>query len=139
MGTTQLMSEPTSHPLSERAVAVPSWLRAAVRQLESTTSIDGLAAALDEVAGPVSSRRAGEALRGQWLGHALHPLLTDLPLGCWISAGLLDVVGGGRRREGARRLVALGLVLAVPTTLSGLAEFGVIRDRRPGGSPRCTA
>ena len=42
-------------------------------------------------AGPVK-----DALSGIWLGHALHPLLTDLPIGTWTSAVLLDWLGGGR-------------------------------------------
>lgn len=28
---------------------------------------------------------------GHWLGHALHPLLTDLPLRASMSASLLDL------------------------------------------------
>ena len=35
-----------------------------------------------------------DALSGTWLGHALHPLLTDLPIGTWTSAVLLDWLGG---------------------------------------------
>ncbi len=34
-------------------------------------------------------------LRGDWLGHAVHPLLTDLVLGTWTSASVLDLLGGG--------------------------------------------
>ena len=33
-------------------------------------------------------------LRGEWLGHALHPVLTDVVLGTWTSASLLDLFGG---------------------------------------------
>ena len=40
-------------------------------------------------AGPVK-----DALSGSWLGHALHPLLTDVPIGLWTSALTLDWVGG---------------------------------------------
>ena len=35
-----------------------------------------------------------DALSGTWLGHPLHPLLTDLPIGFWTSAFTLDLVGG---------------------------------------------
>jgi uncharacterized membrane protein len=60
----------------------------------------------------------------------LHPLLTDVTLGCWIGAGLLDVVGGRRSRRSARRLVGLGL-LAVPLTVgTGLVDWARSSDTR---------
>ncbi len=69
-------------------------------------------------AGPVR-----DALQGtSWLGHPVHPALTDLPIGCWTSAWFLDLAG---RRAGraADVLVALGVVSAVPTVAAGLADF----------------
>ena len=36
----------------------------------------------------------GLVLRGDWLGHAVHPLLTDVVLGTWTSASVLDLLGG---------------------------------------------
>src|ERR671937_183572 len=31
-------------------------------------------------------------LHGRWLGHALHPVLTDVPIGLWLASAVLDVV-----------------------------------------------
>src|SRR5215470_10169211 len=31
-------------------------------------------------------------LNGTWLGHPLHPLLTDVPIGAWTVAMLLDLI-----------------------------------------------
>ena len=62
-------------------------------------------------------------LRGRPAGHAAHPFLTDLPLGAWMSAGILDLVGGERARPAARTLVGVGLLGSVPTSLTGLAEW----------------
>jgi nitrite reductase/ring-hydroxylating ferredoxin subunit/uncharacterized membrane protein len=74
---------------------------------------------LDTVsAGPVK-----DALSGTWLGHALHPVLTDLPIGTWTSAVLLDWLGGERSREAADRLIALGLAFALPTAVTGATEW----------------
>jgi len=111
-------------------MTVPGWLQHGVRRLEDMVQLDRVTVLVDQAARPVGAGRTGQALRGQWLGHALHPLLTDLPLGCWLGAGLLDLVGGQRGRDRARRLVGLGLVAAVPTALAGLAEFAVVRDAR---------
>ena len=33
-----------------------------------------------------------DLLHGTWLGHPLHPVLVQVPVGSWISAGLLDAV-----------------------------------------------
>jgi uncharacterized membrane protein len=57
------------------------------------------------------------------LGHSLHPVLTDLPLGCWTSATLVDLVGGRAGRGAATRLVGLGLLAAGPTAYAGLASW----------------
>ena len=94
------------------------------RTVESQAGLDGPARALAALARTVTpSPAASDALRGTWLGHALHPLLTDFPLGAWMSASLLDLVGGREARRPARRLIGFGLLAAVPTVASGLAEW----------------
>ena len=69
-------------------------------------------------AGPVK-----DALSGTWLGHALHPLLTDLPIGFWTSAWMLDLIGGKRSANAARMLVGLGIASAVPTAVTGASDW----------------
>jgi uncharacterized membrane protein len=64
------------------------------------------------------------------MGHALHPLLTDLPLGCWMSAGILDLLGGRGARRSAQRLVGVGLLAVPPTVASGLSDWSTLRDPR---------
>jgi nitrite reductase/ring-hydroxylating ferredoxin subunit/uncharacterized membrane protein len=64
-----------------------------------------------------------DLLSGTWLGHPLHPLLTDAVIGCWMSAWILDLVGGSAGRKAADRLIALGILAAVPTAASGLADW----------------
>lgn len=75
-----------------------------------------------------------DLLSGTWLGHALHPLLTDLPIGFWTSAWVLDLVGGRPMRPAAQRLVGLGVLSAVPTAASGLVDWADTtgRSRRTG-------
>ena len=44
-----------------------------------------------DAAGP-TGQRAKNALHGVWLGHPLHPVFTDVPLGAWTTALALDKV-----------------------------------------------
>jgi nitrite reductase/ring-hydroxylating ferredoxin subunit/uncharacterized membrane protein len=64
-----------------------------------------------------------DLLSGTWLGHPLHPLLTDVPIGAWTSSLVLDLFGGQHARRAAQMLVGVGLVGAVPTTAAGLTDF----------------
>ena len=65
----------------------------------------------------------GAVLRGDWLGHAVHPLLTDIVLGTWTSATVLDLVGGREWSAPAPTLVGTGLLAAGPTAWTGWAEW----------------
>jgi uncharacterized membrane protein len=67
-------------------------------------------------------------LRGEWIGHPLHPVLTDLPIGFWTSAWVLDFVPG--QRDAARKLIGLGVLSAVPTALAGAADWTQADRRR---------
>src|SRR3954467_11472873 len=69
-------------------------------------------------AGPVK-----DALSGVWIGHALHPLLTDVPIGTWTSALLLDVLGGRESETAARRLIGAGLAATGPTLITGWNDW----------------
>lgn len=83
----------------------------------------------------LADERRSDALRGMWLGHAIHPLMTDVPIGAWTSATVLDLFGGEQSRFAARRLVGLGILAAVPTAITGVAEWGTtetLEDRRVG-------
>lgn len=82
--------------------------------------VDRIAAKLPDAldAGPVR-----DALGGRWLGHPLHPLLTDLPLGAWMSASLLDVLPGARQDPAAEKLIAFGLLTALPTVAAGWSDW----------------
>jgi nitrite reductase/ring-hydroxylating ferredoxin subunit len=63
-----------------------------------------------------------DVLSGRWLGHPLHPLLTDVVIGSWLGAGVLDVCGPPARRA-ADRMVGMGVLAALPTATAGLADW----------------
>jgi uncharacterized membrane protein len=72
-----------------------------------------------------------DALSGKPLGHPIHPALTDLPIGAWTSAMLLDVFGGKKMAGAAQRLVGFGVLTAVPTVMSGWTD-GAKAEGRTG-------
>ena len=102
-----------------------------MRRLHDLAEKIGATTQLDKVAGPVArlAKRAVPAgpvkdvLSGTWLNHPLHPLLTDIPIGSFTSAGILDVIGGKGAQPAADALVAVGLLSAVPTAAAGLADW----------------
>ncbi|RFS87127.1 (2Fe-2S)-binding protein [Actinomadura spongiicola] len=65
-----------------------------------------------------------DALHGVPLGHPAHPPLSDMPIGFWVSAAVLDLLPGGRRAS--QTLVAAGLASAVPTVLTGIADWSAL-------------
>ncbi len=103
--------------------------------LERERSLDRAVAALrpfaEAVAGDGTRRRL---LEGQPVGHALHPVLSDVPLGAWLSAAVLDLTGGRQARPAATRLLGLGILTAVPTAVTGWVEWaGADEEQRRVG------
>jgi nitrite reductase/ring-hydroxylating ferredoxin subunit/uncharacterized membrane protein len=84
-------------------------------------------------AGP-AGQEIKNALHGVWLGHPLHPAITDVPIGSWTVAAALDVMemrGDGQYRAGADAAVAIGLLASVPAALSGMTDWSETQ-----GTPR---
>src|SRR5215208_6151433 len=88
-----------------------------------------------ESAGP-GGRQAKNALHGVWLGHPLHPVFTDVPIGAWTTALALDLAA--RRDPGMKRAatfaMGVGLAGAVGAAVSGLTDWSETdgRARRTG-------
>ena len=86
------------------------------------------AAALDKYIDPVRDavqrslpQPVLNALHGTWLGHPVHPVLVHVPVGTWVSAGLLDLLPP--LRPAATVLIGAGVAAAVPASLSGAADW----------------
>lgn len=117
----------SSHQLpSDTQLPLPA--RAAV-SLENDPRLDSAVTTMSEVMAPLDDSPAGGVLRGEWLGHALHPVLTDLPIGMFTATSVLDVFGGTESRGAAQRLLGVGLLGAAPTAVTGWAEW--VRAERP--------
>src|SRR5437588_4355754 len=69
---------------------------------------------------------AKNALHGVWLHHPLHSAITDVPVGSWTAAAVLDVLEASGQKEyaaGADAAVAVGLVGALGSALSGITDW----------------
>ncbi|HYB49218.1 MAG TPA: Rieske 2Fe-2S domain-containing protein [Streptosporangiaceae bacterium] len=98
---------------------------------------------LTAVLGPFRERHQGNLVLellhgGRWIGHPLHPALSDLPIGLWTGALVLDVVDSsappGPGIDAAGMLNAVGILAASATAVTGLADWTVSddQDRRVG-------
>jgi hypothetical protein len=95
-----------------------------VRAIERQSSLDAAGRVLDPLARWLTATPARrDVLTGAWLGHAAHPFMTDIPIGSWTSASILDVLGGEDARPSAQLLTAIGTLSAAPTIATGLAEW----------------
>ena len=116
---------------NERPPSIVRW----TIKLEEVKALDGPVQTFEPyVKALFGTGTRGAALRGEWLGHALHPTLTDLTLGTWTSASVLDLFGGPDSTAAAQRLVGAGLLAFGPTAWSGWAEWSEAgpRDKRVG-------
>jgi len=104
-----------------------------VSQLEQAKGLDRFVAIGQRVARKLPPGKVRDGLNGVWLGHPLHPLLVQAPLGAWLSAAVLDGWQGvdawrgadGRpaAEQAARRLTAFGVFAVVPAALAGAADW----------------
>jgi len=93
-------------------------------QIEKVDRLDAIAEPLgNAVKKAIPAGRLKDLLSGTWLGHQLHPLLTDIPIGSFTSATILDLVGGRRAQPTANLLAAVGVVSTLPTAAAGLADW----------------
>ncbi len=95
-----------------------------VRAVESAEVLDPVAQTAGKtVRGMISTGPVKDALSGTWLGHAVHPMLTDVVIDSFTGASLLDLLapdGDGRASE---RLIALGLLAYLPTAAAGANDW----------------
>jgi nitrite reductase/ring-hydroxylating ferredoxin subunit/uncharacterized membrane protein len=95
---------------------------------------EGISGRMNTALGKLPNRDAVEdVLHGKWLGHPLHPVLTDIPIGAWSFAAVLDLadVISGKRTKRPSGAIAFGMLAAVPTAISGAVDW-----RQTGGRAR---
>jgi uncharacterized membrane protein len=119
MGTTNALTRVTDQPALDQ-IAEP--LSHAVRNAF-------------EAGGP-AGQQAKNALHGVWLGHPLHPVFTDVPIGAWTTALALDASANGDpgMRRAATFAFGVGLVGALGAAVTGLTDWSETQgqSRRTG-------
>ncbi len=74
-----------------------------------------------------TGQKAKNALHGTWLGHPLHVVLTDLPIGAWTATLVFDMIDAlSDSREfgvAADRALTVGIVGAVGAAITGLTDW----------------
>jgi nitrite reductase/ring-hydroxylating ferredoxin subunit/uncharacterized membrane protein len=102
------------------ALAEQSWLDAAAKPLQRAVK------RVYEASG-AAGQTVKNFLHGLWLGHPLHPVITDVPLGAFTAAVLLDGLEVGTRRRsygaGADAAVALGVTSSLAAAVAGLTDY----------------
>lgn len=106
--------------------------------IENSTRIDAIANPLAKAVHETleHAEPLKNALHGVWLGHPLHPVLTDIPVGAWTTVAVLDATAGSRGMYGyeqaAETAIAVGLAGAVGSAVTGLTDW----SETDGGSRR---
>ena len=62
-------------------------------------------------------------LSGTPLGHRAHPMLTDIPIGCWTSASLVDFLSFRSGNRASKYLTGIGVLASVPAIATGLSDW----------------
>ncbi|MFE9428530.1 Rieske 2Fe-2S domain-containing protein [Kitasatospora sp. NPDC006697] len=106
-------------------------LHDAIAAPEGWSALDPLSDRLRHTVHQVRPEKGRDLLYGVPFGHPLHPALVQIPLGCWVSAALLDL---GPARRPAAVLVAAGTISALPAAVAGWVDWAELspRQRRTG-------
>jgi nitrite reductase/ring-hydroxylating ferredoxin subunit/uncharacterized membrane protein len=115
---------------------------AAIARLIDSPALDTVAEPLSRSvrrvyqAGGAAGQQLKNAAHGVWLGHPLHPVFTDVPIGAWTTALALDSAAGddaGMDRA-ATFAIGVGLAGAAGAAVTGLTDWSETQgeSRRTG-------
>ena len=103
----------------------------AAAAVEEAAFLDPVAGGLARLLSPLRRNQAvSSALGGEPLGHPAHPAVVLLPLGSWLSATILDVLGDEKHQDAARTLTGAGVLLSLPAALTGAHDWLPTRGSR---------
>ncbi|MGW1990183.1 Rieske 2Fe-2S domain-containing protein [Embleya sp. NPDC001921] len=97
-------------------------------RLEQAKALDRPAALVRTVVGRLPQGPVRDTLHGVPLGHALHPLLVQVPIGTWLSASMLDLVP--RTGPASTVLIAVGIGAAAPAAAAGWVDWAETHEQQ---------
>jgi nitrite reductase/ring-hydroxylating ferredoxin subunit/uncharacterized membrane protein len=106
-------------------------MNSTITRVADSTELDRVAEPLSRgvrnayaAAGPAGARLK-DAAHGVWLGHPLHPVFTDIPIGAWTTALALDAAADGDygMHRAATFAMGVGLAGAVGAAVTGLTDW----------------
>jgi nitrite reductase/ring-hydroxylating ferredoxin subunit/uncharacterized membrane protein len=103
------------------------------RWLDPVADVLQQAVARVYASGGPTSQMVKKLVSGTWLGHPLHPVLTDVPFGAWTVALACDTLEATSQRPeyaaGADAAIVLGVGGAIGSALTGLSDWHYTRGR----------
>ncbi|MCX4539086.1 DUF2231 domain-containing protein [Streptomyces sp. NBC_01565] len=120
MNSHTLDTSPTAGQTAVLDTASTRWLTTLDR-IERTTVADPAIRVLQRGIRSLPLGGMRDLLRGRPLGHPVHPVLVQVPIGCWLSASVLDIVPGAK--HATTTLIAVGLAGVAPAAMAGWADW----------------
>ncbi|MFG2988345.1 DUF2231 domain-containing protein [Streptomyces sp. NPDC048257] len=120
MNSRTLDTSPAAGQTAALDTASAWWLKTLDR-LERTTVADPAIKALQRGIRSLPLGGMRDLLHGRPLGHPVHPVLVQVPMGCWLSASVLDVVPGAQ--HASTTLTAVGLAGVAPAAVAGWVDW----------------
>ncbi|TLM82639.1 Rieske (2Fe-2S) protein [Pseudarthrobacter sp. NamE2] len=100
-----------------------------VTRLEDADWLDPIAKSVRKsVKKVIRPRWARDILHGVPIGHPVHPLAVQVPIGAWVSAGVLDALPG--TGHAAKVLVGVGTLSAVPSAIAGFTDWSQLHSQQ---------
>ncbi len=107
--------------------------------IESQKWIDPVADQLQKAVGAAfesagdTGREIKNILHGTWLGHPVHSVLTDIPIGSWTAALVMDAMedmtGQRQFRRGADAAIGIGILGAIGSAVTGITDWQAVDGR----------
>jgi len=107
---------------SRTRISLPEAL---ARRIEDAAVLDPVAekvrsSAYDALVAPA---RLDGLLGGEWLGHRVHPVAAQVPMGAWLMAVVLDLADSEKHASAVDTLILTGCVTALPTAITGVHDL----------------
>jgi nitrite reductase/ring-hydroxylating ferredoxin subunit/uncharacterized membrane protein len=100
-----------------------------VARLEDAEWLDPVAKSVRKIVKKaIRPRWARDILHGVPIGHPVHPLAVQVPIGAWISAAVLDAVPG--TEKAATVLVGVGAASVLPSALAGFTDWSQLHSQQ---------